>query len=276
MEKITVIINFGRSGGTLLNRILGTFPEVVICSEINPLLGATPDHKAIEPQLALKYQMKSWYDIDLEGGSFRESIQHLAQYCHNADKHLVIRDWTNLDFTKKEANGYNPKYSFSIIEELQFIGEIRVFAFVRDAIDVYLSTHGDLQEFASNYLKYVESLIREKIPILKYEDLIRDPQKTIMDICNMVGLAYLDRCKDFTENFQCTGDLQLGKRSRGLRQKEITILPRKWVGWHERKKINTCANLIRANQLLKYNGDYSSQKMESFNQLVIRKIYNRF
>jgi len=273
--KIIVIINYSRSGGTLLTRILGMLPNVIIGSEINPLAGATPDHKAIQPHLALKKQMKLWYDIEVDGNSFEECVQNLAEYCNLAGSHLVIRDWTHVDFIKRKENEYKPKYNFNILEQLNSIGNLKAFVFVRDAIDVYLSSSKQINEFSMAYLIYVKKILEEQFPIFKYEDLIENPDDTVKKICDLIGIEYSPDYKRFNENLKCTGDIQLGKRSRGLYKGGIVKLPRKWVACSSRKKIDACKNLIEANSLLGYPTSYSLAKLESFGQMIVRKMRSK-
>ncbi|RLB04232.1 MAG: hypothetical protein DRG83_05280 [Deltaproteobacteria bacterium] len=273
--RIVVVINFSRSGGTLLTRILGMLPDIVIASEINPLLGATPENQAAAPALALKRQMEAWYGISLFGENFVDVVRNLADRCNDSGKQLIIRDWTHLDFRKGKHNGWRPTYRFRIIEELNNLAELVPFAFVRDAIDVYLSSGGDLKDFASDYLAYTRELVKLGAPIVKYEDLVSQPDKTVKRICDICDLRYSEDYKNFSTNRKCTGDIQLGRTSRGGRQQSICLLPRKWVSKQRRVQINACRDLVQANRLLGYPLTYSNGNTETFCQMVLRRIRNK-
>lgn len=274
--KIVVVLNFSRSGGTVLTRILGMLPDVIVGSEINPLLGATPSNQAALPTHALKQQMATWYGISLVGENLSEAVIDLVQQCQHDRKQLIIRDWTHLDFRKNKLKKWNPTYRFTIIEELRDIAELLPFAFVRDAVDVYLSSGGDLEDFASDYLTYARELVKSRITIVKYEDLVKQPDKTVKRICDIADLKYSEDYKSFYTNYRCTGDIQLGRVSRGARQQSLSILPRKWVGTRRRAQINTCRNLLEANRLLGYPESYSDGSVETFSQMIRRRIRNKF
>jgi len=274
-RKINIILNLNRSGGTLLTRILGMLPDVVICSEINASVGVSPDNDEMESYLAIKQQMKSWYNISLRGECFIDVIKNLFRHCQNSGKHLLIRDWTQIDFRKSKLNCYNPSYCFSVLEQLNDIAELNVFAFVRNAIDVYISSLGDLADFGREYLIYSRKIVDLGVPIIKYEDLVRKPDDTVKAICDINNIQYSDEYKHFYENLKCTGDIQLGKQSRGMRQKLITELPRKWVNPWVRTDISGCKDIIEANKLLGYPEFCWGYKMETFIQMFQRKIIDK-
>ncbi len=274
--KIVAVLNFSRSGGTVLARILGMLPDVIVGSEINPLLGATTDNQPALPGRALRQQMETWYGISLVGENLPDAIIDLIQQCQRDHKQLIIRDWTHLDFRKNKLNKWNPTCQFTIIKELRSIAELLPFAFVRDSIDVYLSSGGNLEDFASDYLTYARELVKSRMTIVKYEDLVKQPDKTVKRICDITGLKYSEDYKSFYTNYRCTGDIQLGRVSRGVRQQSLSILPRKWVGARRRARINICRDLLEANRLLGYPESYSNGNVETFGQMIRRRIRNKF
>ncbi len=274
--KIVVIINFARSGGTLLARVLGMLPNVILASEINPLLGVSPAHQAINPAEALKQQMREWYSITLCGDSFLEVVSNLTQHCSRLNMNLIIRDWTFLDFRKNKLNQWNCSYQFKNIESLGKVSDLVVFAFVRDAIDVYLSHGGDINDFSEDYLLYVKKLVSLKIPIVKYENLASNPNDTVKIICGMTGIEFSTTYQNYFTNFKCTGDTQSGNVSRGVRNNNISLLPRKWLTKKKRMIVNSCDNLMQANQLLGYPVSYDNRNIETYCQMINRKIRNRY
>lgn len=277
--KIVIVINFSRSGGTLLARILGSFPNVVLASEINPLLGSTPDSKkAVSPALALKEQMKVWYGIDLYSNNFLDALTELQRYCQEHKQQLIVRDWTHLDFRKVRLNNWNPSGELTLVNEVQQVigGNIEVFVFVRDAIDVFLSSNVELDQFSIDYLSYVKKIIELGAPIIKYEDLVENPETTIKKICDIVGLEFSQNYKRFHKNIKVTGDIQLGQASRGMREQAIAIFPRKWVPKTLQKQINSNKDLSEANHLLGYSPQYSNGDVETLIQMIKRQIQKQF
>jgi len=61
--SIIVMICFARSGGTILNQCLGSLPNVVMLSEVHPLVENWSSGKVSVPKV--KYQTKNCYQIDL-------------------------------------------------------------------------------------------------------------------------------------------------------------------------------------------------------------------
>ena len=83
---------FSRSGGTLLNKIIGSLPNVVMLSEVNPLgggWGARREKSYTTP----KEQALNWYGIELRADDYVESILELNDICDKDNKTLVVRDW---------------------------------------------------------------------------------------------------------------------------------------------------------------------------------------
>ena len=260
-----------------MNRMIGMVPGVVICSEINPVAGIGPtSKKAYPPEVALKLQMSEWYGIELRAVEFRQVVQELLEWCQLRQKQLVIRDWTHINFRSAALNDCEPSYRFTLIEELREFAELRVLGLVRDSIDVYLSTREKIECFGDDYVRYVRSLADLKVPIVRYEDLISQPERTFRIICEDLGLTYSERYRAFSENRNCTGDLQLGRLSRGFRQASIAPLPRRRVSRSKWREIERCLPLLEANRLLGYPPTYWNGTVETFSQSAGRRLRNGF
>ena len=87
--SIGVILNYGRSGGTLLNRCLGTLPNVVIKSEVSPYRQPNVSGQPVTVQ----QQASQWYGNSLQSNEFAESIVELHEKCYELSKRLIIRLW---------------------------------------------------------------------------------------------------------------------------------------------------------------------------------------
>jgi len=276
MRRICIILNFSRSGGTLLTRIMGKLPDVIIASEINSTAGVNPENRVVTPEIALQMQMQKWYGINLIANSFSKMVSDLVDICSSSAKQLFIRDWTRLDFRSCKENEYSPKYRFSLIDEISQNVHLVKIGFVRDAIDVYLSSGGNLFQFADDYLRYVNQLVSDNIPIFKYEDLIAHTENTVKAICSMTGTKFSYDFLDYEENHNCTGDIQLGRASRGIRHGGLAKLPRKWIPRDRRKEIDRCSEITQANHLLDYPIYYDSIASETPVQMIWRRTRDRY
>lgn len=271
-----LMICFSRSGGTLLSRILGSDENIILISEINSKIGVTPDHKAVSPELALKMQMEKWHGVSLRGETFNDAFNDLLEYCDRHAKQLVLRDWTFIDFYPSCWNNYTPSYRFTTLEKIENIVPIKKMVLVRDAIDVYLSMSVSLNEFSNHYLKYILYVHEKSMPLLKYEDLVNDPKYSLSKLNHEIGKFFSGNIHDYYKNESVTGDSQLGKQSRGVRSKSIALFPRKYISKNLRKKINSNKKLHAANQILNYSMLYESRKFESFCEMILRKLYNKY
>ena len=265
------MVCFARSGGTILNQCLGSLPSAVIMSEVNPLGGG----KGIGPKSyrTIKSQAKNWYGIDLgsDDDNFVKSALELEGICRSSNKQLIIRDWTYVNFMPAKENDYVPPQRLLTVEGLQDKCNLMPFAFVRDAIDIYISflkhieiSDFDPKKFFSHYLRYVKALLDSNISLFRYEYFTLDPENTMKDICESTGLQYSPSFKDFYRFNKVNGDIQFGKSSRGLRKKDIKPLARKTISEDQIKALNQDNKMIQANRLLGYPTSYGERKKENF------------
>jgi len=262
---IIVMICFARSGGTILNQCLGSLPNVVLISELNPL----PRYKS-KGNIALgtiKDQAKNWYGIDLKSNGFVESALELEDICQRSGRQLIIRDWTYGGFLPFGRNPSTPSDKLLTLEALQGECDIIPFCFVRDAIDVWLSlrvlTHIEIETFFAQYLKYVEAIRERNIQIFRYEDFVKRPEDTIYQICRYTGLEFSDSWKNYTSYDKVMGDTVIDPHSRGRKSGTIKMIPRRCLPKKRIIKLNRCKEMIRANELLGYPTSYDDVERES-------------
>ncbi len=258
---LSLMICFARSGGTVLNQCLGSLPNVVILSELNPL-GSGSGRKT-ESNKTVQEQAKNWYQIDIKSDQFTEGILELETKCSVQSKNLIIRDWTFINFVPFKNNNYNPPNRLLSLEALRGKCELKTFAFVRDSIDVWISRGTpSLSSFFQEYLTYVEVLLEEKIPIFKYEDFCNNPNKTISEICSLCNLQYHEVSNKFKSFSRVNGDVQI--LSRGQKQRSVKPLKRKLISKEKIIQLNNCQEMIAANNLLGYPTSYYDAVLENF------------
>lgn len=265
---IIVMICFGRSGGTVLNQCLGSLPKVIMLSEVNPLGGGS-GKKSISLR-TVKEQAKYWYDIDISADGFAEGILELQKISANTGNRLVVRDWSFVNFVPNPSNEFDPPRKFLTLEALQGKFEVIPFAFVRDAIDVWISYgstkliyHKAMKEFFDCYLDYIREILGRGIRIFKYEDFCRNPAEVIQRICEHTGLDYSDSFWNYESFEKVNGDVQIRGGSRGIRQKKIKPLPRKVIRKGMISRLNRCHKMIESNRLLGYPTSYYDVPRES-------------
>ncbi len=249
---IIVMFSYARSGGTILNQCLGSLPNVVIMSEVNPLGGGWGVREA-DSLTTIKAQAKEWYKIDLKNDDFTKNALELDQICQNQHQFLILRDWTFVNFTSYENNFNVPPRRFLTLDALKNKAEVKPFALVRDAIDVWLSRGcPPMNEFYADYLIYIQTLLQEGIKIFKYENFCAAPDRTMFEICNYVNIPYSDDYKNYSTFFKVNGDVQNKDNSRGVQQGIIKPLRRKKLEHEKVQMLNQNKHMIQVNQLLGY------------------------
>ena len=245
MNDITVMLCFARSGGTLLNRCLGCLPDVTIMSEVNPLGGGW-GKEGSDSYTTIKAQAGAWYGIELENVEFASSAVELAGKC----EHLIIRDWSFVNFAPIPQNKNKPPQSLLILDELETVCTVKPFAFVRNAIDVYLSRKGSLYDFVMAYRTFAQEIVRRNIPIYHYEEFCIDPPAVFKQLCNYIDVQYRDVFTEYLKFLNVNGDVQ--GVSRGKMQNMIAPLPRLQIDPDLLQIIKSHTLLQEVNEMLGY------------------------
>ena len=246
---------FARSGGTVLNQCLGSLPNIIILSEVNPLGGGW-GREGENSYTTVKAQAKHWYQIDITAEHFGAAVLELEGICRDRNLDLAVRDWSFVNFVPCSENGGKPPNRFLTLEALEDKCCVIPFAFVRNAIDVWLSRGGSAEAFFRYYLRYVQNIIERGITVFKYEDFCEKPETVIRQICRLTGLKYSVSYKNYTKFNKVNGDVQNPRGSRGSRLSEIRRLPRRRLAGDRTAELNRNADMIEANRLMGYPDAY--------------------
>lgn len=263
----TLIICYARSGGTILNKCLGCLPNTVVLSEVNPL-GCGSGKKKTEFR-TINDQAKKWYNINLKSYNFTNSIIELYNICKKRKKHLIIRDWSFINFAPGPQNNFHPPNKLLTFELLKNKINLKTFVFIRDSIDVCLSRGKNPKKFFKKYKNYLDEIFKNNLPTIKYEDFCQNPKNTINEICKIAGLEYSENWQNFYNYKNVNGDIQLEKISRGANLKKIKIIPRKLTTKKIIDSIENNENMIKLNRLLGYPIKYNNKNIE---KNLIKKI----
>lgn len=251
---IDLMLCFARTGGTLLNQILGSLPNVVILSEVNPLGGGW-GREGIASLTTPRAQALGWYGIELKTSDFGQSLKELSRVCKSQFRRLIVRDWSFVNFMPYENNDYNPPLRLLTLLEIKKHCSVRPFALVRDAVDIWLSRNIEPADiFFYYYLKYVRAIKSLNCRIFKYEDLCEDPESFVKDLCQYLKIDFSERYKDFAAFHTVNGDVQRpdDERLRFREMGEISRKPRKVLGGKTIQYLNSISSFAEANQLLGY------------------------
>ena len=229
--KIPIFYAFARSGGTLVNRCLGSIPGNVVLSEVNPYCSV----------IEAEQQAKDWFSLMSETEyqavcheSYAGKINYIATKARLAAQKLIVRDWVTVNFLA-DCLGDNLLTPSQVLEQEVYLShygfEILPVVICRHSADVYESlvrTFAQfrtlpINEFGSAYFEYTKAVCR--YPIFHYEDICQNPEKFIEKICHILEINYNPSfLKNFKNFMTCTGDNKLPQASRGSKLREISLL----------------------------------------------------
>jgi hypothetical protein len=211
MNNIThsLMLCYARSGGTLLNQILGMLPDTIVLSEVSPYgggWGVLKDKSAT----TIAEQLKSWYEIEIDKGEFKYELSQTVEYCKINNKNLVVRDWSFASFTPIKKNNFKPPMKLSSLEiYTQQTKELKTFALVRHPLDVWISRgERETDEFLSAYGAFINEITALGIKTFKYENLCSDPHSTVKTLCDFLNIKYSDDVLKFSKFKRVNGDVQ--------------------------------------------------------------------
>lgn len=249
-SKITIMNCWARSGGTMLHRCLSLLPNTLAFSEINSFYLCPTKYNTIQSQA------KAWYDISISNNDFTKSIKELEQYSQAANVNIIIRDWNYASFVPLRHNNFKPSNFLNTYDSVMKVTKCKKFAFVRNAIDIWLSMNDSEQFFRDRKLKgllsYAICIKKSGMPIFKYEDFCLNPEAEMKKICDFAQIPFSDRFLGFYNNAKTTGDLDTIHPSRGGKLKIIADLPRRQISDDNQKEIIS-SKADKINSLLGYS-----------------------
>lgn len=250
---LPIMICYARSGGTILNKCLGSLENVVMVSEVNPL-GGGAGRLRDKSFTTVKLQVQNWYDIELKNKGFKNELVETYHFCQTQNKILILRDWPFVNFTPHELNDFNPPDEFLSLKTLKDELPVVPFAFIRDSIDVWISREcPDPDVFYKYYNKYIDELLKLNIPIFKYEDFCQNPGDSIKKICECTGVPYSDTWKNYMSYDKANGDSQ---NIHPISDQPIRKMLRRKISIQNVKAIQSCEGMKRCNNLLGYPPTY--------------------
>jgi len=213
--QLPILICYSRSGGTLMNRILGSLVNVIVLSEVNPW-------GSFKPMLE---QAQEWFRLinaeqkrDLEGRTFAEQIGELQKRATEKGKTIIIRDWSTANFIKGLVPNRKPSYRLETMIELGRSFSLKPLVFMRDPYSTWKSNSDNFgkyfnlspENFFREYGRYLAAI--QSMPRIKLEDFTAFPSDYMRWICEYWDLPYAEKClTDFFQFVHCTGDNTLAK-----------------------------------------------------------------
>jgi predicted nucleic acid-binding Zn-ribbon protein len=264
--RVSVFYSFARSGGTLLNRCIGSIPGNIVLSEVNPCGDVIP----LETQACEWFNLISQEEaLKLSQESYVSKISFLAHRAQERSLNLVLRDWSAVNFINHASNDFHTS-SMELEQEFYLVHSdlvVNCIVFCRKSEDVYVSIKRNfphlsdisVQVFGEIYHGYAQKV--SKYQIFHYEDFCKNPPKILKEICRCLNINYDDAFIDSFKDYSfCTGDNQLVNPSRGYDLENIKELP-PLEDSHSRAEIRANRNLAISDRLLKYSNQPSIPDM---------------
>jgi len=265
--KIAILYSLARSGATLMTRCLGCAADNVILSEINPrfswfnpLIQAYEWYGLFSPSEMIQFRARP----DL---GYTEAILAISERCRAKGLHLIIRDWTHIDYTPGDypvTPIYQPAQELALGDAF----EIQRVSITRHPLDAYLSVckvprmagQLSLSQYMEGFLKFAELAMRTGF--IRYEDFCRQPPTVLRSLSERLGVGYADDFETrYLENNRVTGDIyhpdatetvtgeRVGERSGG----RIRLPERRRIPDAVREQLDDCPPYSRILQLLGYD-----------------------
>ncbi|MFK7758907.1 MAG: hypothetical protein AB8C13_03045 [Phycisphaerales bacterium] len=234
--KIRILRHLARTGGTLITKCLGSMDGVVVLSEVHPgnLSVSNPMMQAVEWfGLVDMKQVARWKRMG--GPSMLQFVGMCETRASGRGDSLVLRDWSHLDYYG--APWVKAGMGTGLVDALGGAYEVVEACTVRHPVDSYLSL-GKLPMYAQSggldwdlfldgnlaFAKYASGC-----GFVRYEDLTRDPDGKLRELCGMLGIEFDERYRERWGSYtHVTGDVAHGG-SEGTRVSEIRPLERKAV-----------------------------------------------
>ena len=256
MTSIKVLYAFARSGGTLVNRLLGVHPDCWVISEVNPAATVFPLSKQAHEWLSVidESELRAFDAL-----SYGEQIRRLSQLAEARSKTIVVRDWATANFLAGVGGDWlMPTLELEQEIYLSSAGfEITPLVLTRRGEDVFESmvrafpalSELEVNDFGAAYLAYAKAVAN--FPRVALETLRETPSETLRNIMNNLGFGdehVEQQISDFSEFVSCTGDVDVPGSRSAMLTKIAPATERPVSGL----RLNQSHDIVAANRLLGY------------------------
>lgn len=230
---VAVVHQLARTGGTLVNRCLGSMQDICVLSETHPF----------DPQAKIAGQAARWFQLLGEGDTrwletlssrppleaYADIVVCLAERCAGRGCHLVLRDWSHLDFLGVPFVE-RPPLELLTARALEGRCDLRQAFVVRHPLDQYASSasrpgmapHLTPRRFMAAYHAFAR--LAASGGFQRYEDFVAAPDDWLRRLCARLETPHDDSYRERWQAYdKLTGD-NAGP-SRGFSLQEIGTLP---------------------------------------------------
>jgi hypothetical protein len=247
-----VIVGAPRSGTTLLRFMLDAHPLLAIPPETGFLALADqfggPNARSSFFEAVTRYppDAPAWNDFGIPLEAFSAALDRIEPFSA-ADGFRAMYRLYAARFGKPRWGDKTPMYALHLPVIAACLPEARFVHLIRDGRDVALSLRQtwfspgtSMAAQAGHWLQFVSAARRDgpttgRYLEIRYEDLVRDPRRTLEAICAFIDLPYSDemlayhhgtrlRLQEHGDRVRVDGTLVVSREGR-LRQQAMTMQP---------------------------------------------------
>ena len=215
LEPIRTIHHFSCTGGTLFAKCLAAMANTLVLNEIDLHSTMTPSASGqalFTPtdMISLVRQGDQAPDPELISDLFLADLAVLRETQWKIGRSVVLRDHSHSHF----LTGSEIRPQPTLLETVASRFPTRSVVTVRNPIDSWLSMQkqgwhqtfapSSFDEYCRRYLIFLDA--HKSQPMIKYEDFVADPHKTMQGICDHLGLPLFDDFENVFGLFPFSGD----------------------------------------------------------------------
>jgi hypothetical protein len=199
------IVGVGRSGTTLLRLMLDAHPEIAIPPETGfiptALAASRNGGKPREAFFQAIVRFETWGDLNISAEEFRAALDAIDPFEPSGGTRRLYRLYASRH-EKRRWGDKTPSYALHLPEIADALPEARFIHIIRDGRDVALSVRPlwfapgkDIRTLALDWKQYIAKTrelsrqVRSYLEV-RYEDLVRDPQRELTKLCHFIKLEY--------------------------------------------------------------------------------------
>ena len=211
VEPVRTLHQMACTGGTLFAKCVAAMPNVQLLSEVDPLsrMQLDPGHPRFCPtdMVLLLRQGTRGANDELVVRMFQAALEVVHADATARGQRLVLRDHAHSHYG---VVALEPRPTLRDMVAQRFPALSLVL--VRHPLDSYLSLldngwvgfAGGLDEYCRRYLSFLDD--HGGIPVLRYEDFVRDPERRLREACDHLRLRYSGHFAQMFDIFRLSGD----------------------------------------------------------------------
>lgn len=195
LEPIRIVHHFACTGGTLISKCIASMPNTQLLSEVDPL--STLGKPKVKPLFApndmatLMKESTRGTSVELIIELFLSNLKVVYNECSKCGLRLVLRDHTHSHYCIGALVPERLNLRQLISARFPTVSVVTV----RNPIDSYMSlkangwmhfTPSTFDEYCARYIAFIKAY--EEIPILRYEDFVREPDTVMVKLCDLLDL----------------------------------------------------------------------------------------